>query len=277
MKTEISNDARTVGDVAGGMGYGHMIELGERPATCPDHGDYMSVGRRMGRWERWFGCPHCRAEESAMVAAAEAQAAMEARQKRFREKLDAAELPALFRGRTFGNYVAETDGQRRVLAVAQEFAENFAEHKRAGDWLVFSGNPGTGKSHLAAAIMQQVMVHGTAFYTTVIGLVRMFRDCWDAGALRTEAQVWQTLMRADLLVIDEVGVQYGSDAELLQINELLDRRYRDLLPVVLLTNLDTPALKTVLGERVYDRMKQKARGVSFDWGSYRARARNEGA
>ena len=274
---DISNEARAVGAIAGGMGYGRMIELGERPATCPAHGEYMSFGRRMGRWERWFGCPHCRAEESAMVAMAEAQEALAARQKRFREKLDAAELPAIFRGRSFANYVAETDGQRRALAVAQEFAANFSDHKQAGDWLVLSGNPGTGKSHLAAAIMQQVMEHGTAFYTTVIGLVRMFRDCWDAGATRTEAQVWQTLMQADLLVIDEVGVQYGSDAETLQINELLDRRYRELRPVMVLTNLDMQALRRTLGERVYDRMKQKARIVLFDWGSYRARVRNVGA
>lgn len=271
------SDARPAADIAAGMGYGRVVDLGERPAMCDVHGPYMAFGRRMGAWERWFGCPHCRAEESAMVAAAEAQAALEARQKRFREKLDSAELPALFRGRTLGNYVAETEEQRHALAVAQDYATNFAEHRQAGDWLVFLGRPGTGKSHLAAAIMQHVLVHGTAYYTTALGLVRMLRDCWDDGAARTEAQVWATLMQADLLVIDEIGVQFGSDAETLQINELLDRRYRELRPVILLSNLSVSGLREVLGDRIMDRLRQKARVVPFRWDSYRQQARMEGA
>jgi DNA replication protein DnaC len=46
-----------------------------------------------------------------------------------------------------------------------------------------------------------------------------------------------------------------------------------VLPTILLTNLDTEALKDYLGERLVDRMREGGgRMVSFTWDSYRGKA-----
>jgi DNA replication protein DnaC len=78
-----------------------------------------------------------------------------------------------------------------------------------------------------------------------------------------------------LLVLDEIGVQYGTDGEQTIIFDILDRRYRDMRPSVLLTNQDKAGLKTFIGERAYDRLTETCRWVPFDWPSYRLQARKE--
>ena len=84
--------------------------------------------------------------------------------------------------------MAEGEEQQQALARAREFADNFASHHRRGTVLVFSGLPGTGKSHLANCIARQVMASHTAFYTSAIDAVRRIRDTWRRDATQTETQ-----------------------------------------------------------------------------------------
>ena len=49
---------------------------------------------------------------------------------------------------SFDNYRVENEGQRRALTMARQYADDF-EGSIAS--FVFSGRPGTGKNHLAAA------------------------------------------------------------------------------------------------------------------------------
>ena len=73
----------------------------------------------------------------------------------------------------------------------------------------------------------------------------------------------------------EVGVQYGTDGEQNILFEVLDRRYRDMLPTILLANQSKDGLKQFLGERAYDRLTETGRIVAFEWESYRPHARME--
>ena len=51
----------------------------------------------------------------------------------------------------------------------------------------------------------------TAPYTSAIDAVRMIRNTWRRDSERTETQVLDMLAGVDLLVLDEVGVQYGTE------------------------------------------------------------------
>jgi DNA replication protein DnaC len=72
-------------------------------------------------------------------------------------------------------------------------------------------------------------------------------------------------------------VQYGSDSEQTILFEILDRRYAEMRPTVLLTNQDRAGLKSFVGDRVFDRLSETSRWVAFDWKSYRPTARREAA
>jgi DNA replication protein DnaC len=244
-----------------------------RTASCPEHGAFES---RNFIGPIWSKCPACAEADAAIAQAKEqAQAQIDA-ERRHAARLSSTRIPARFIGRTFDSFVAATDAQKRAQTIARDYAEQFADNLKRGQGLIFSGQPGTGKSHLAAAILQ-AMLERDVCYVTCLDMIREVRATWRKDSQRSELEVLGTLGALDLLVIDEVGVQYGTEGEQTIIFDVLDRRYRDVRPTVILTNQDKAGFKTFIGDRTFDRLTETCRWVAFDWSSYRPQARREGA
>lgn len=257
-----------------GAASGLSESLGTKYIACQIHGHYASSGvRYLGIREVWTRCPDC--EEASTAAARNAEALQLAEQARQRVERQIGEsmVPARFIGRTFENFVADTPEKVHALTVAADYATNFKQHAKKGESLVLFGLPGTGKSHLAAGILQAIIPEHQGLYLTCMGMIRMVRNTWRRDSERSESEVLKTLADVDLLVIDEVGVQYGTDGEQTVLFDVLDRRYRDLQPTLLLSNQDVAGLKTFLGDRAMDRLKECARFVPCQWPSYRPQAR----
>src|SRR5260364_148967 len=53
--------------------------------------------------------------------------------------------------------------------------------------------------------------------------------------------------------------------------DVLNRRYRDMRPTILLTNLGKAGMKAFLGARSFDRLREGGIWVPFDWESYRGK------
>lgn len=247
----------------------------ERAATCPQHGAYTEKGGSffVGQRVMWFGCPTCNKEQQQAEEAEKARKDEEARQARIEAKLNAAGIPLAFRSRSFDNFKAETDEQRYALDLAREFSDNFwSKHFKAGSFLVFGGEPGTGKSHLAIATTPVVLARGTAMYTRASEIIRRVRGTWRRDSEQSEEDVLRLLgYELDLLIIDEVGVQRGTEDEQMILFDIIDRRYAELLPTILLTNLSGKAFAEFVGPRIMDRLRERAVFVPFRWDSYRGR------
>lgn len=254
-------------------------ELGEATKHCATHGDYQATGKRIlitrPPKDIWTHCPGCDADAAAAERAVADGIAAEEQRARAERLLEQTLLPARFSERTLATFNAESDGQARALRIATDFAENFEINLRRGSSLIFSGMPGTGKSHLAAGIMLAILPKHVGIYVTMMDLIRMLRSTWRKDSDKSESDVLAQLERVPLLVIDEVGVQYGTDSERTLFFDVMDRRYRERKPVILLTNLGMDDLKATIGDRVYDRLTEIARWVPFDWKSYRSIARKE--
>jgi len=248
--------------------------LGSKNLQCEAHGQYLSAGTRyLGKREIWTPCPDC--EEARLTAElqAQAQAAAKAAQSRIEAAIGQAAIPQRFIGRSFDNFHADTPRLLAALQAAQDFARDFEAKSKQGATLILSGLPGTGKSHLAIAVLQEIMPEHVGLYTTCMGVIRAVRGTWRKDSEQSEAQVLDTFGTVPLLVLDEIGVQYGTDGEQTILFDVLDRRYRDMKPTILLTNQDRAGFKQFIGERTYDRLTEISRWVSFDWGSYRPKAR----
>lgn len=245
----------------------------DKQAECPAHGAYISRNVMRNLWTR---CPACQADTAEKERQQREALERQWAEKRHLEMIAESRIPSRFIGRTFDNFIATTDEQRAALTICRDFAENFAEHSRKGASLILSGKPGTGKSHLTAAILQ-AHIKRDVRYTTCMDMIRAVRETWRKDSERTESQVLRYLEDLDLLAIDEVGMQYGTEGEQTILFDVLDRRYREVKPTILITNQDKDGFKQFIGDRTYDRLRETSRWVAFDWPSHRPAARKEAA
>ncbi|AER30564.1 DNA replication protein DnaC [Pantoea ananatis] len=175
---------------------------------------------------------------------------------------------------SFDNYRVENEGQRKALELARQYAAEFDSSIAS---FVFSGRPGTGKNHLAAAIGNDLILRGkSVLIVTVADLMSSMKGTFSGSSNITEERLIQDLSSVDLLVIDEIGMQSESRYEKVIINQIVDRRSSSKRPTGMLSNLDHAGMNALLGERVMDRMRLgNSLWVRFDWESYRSRVRGD--
>jgi DNA replication protein DnaC len=255
-----------------------MIEktTAESILACEQHGDYTAATTvttfSPGQQHKWTtGCPTCEEERRQRCEREEAERADRKRRERIADKRKKANIPARFAGATFENYIASTGGQERALSVAQSYAHQYDSIRKTGSSLTFCGGPGCGKTHLACAIANQLLnLEGDVIYTQAIELVRAIRDTWRPHSTKSETEVINSYRNTGLLIVDEIGVQFGAEAEKNQMFDVLDGRYREMRPSLIVSNLSEKALQDCLGPRVFDRlMETGSTVVTFNWGSYR--------
>ena len=105
-----------------------------------------------------------------------------------------------------------------------------------------------------------------------MNLIRMYRATWKKDCDYSESDVINELTTVDLLVLDEVGVQYGSDSEKMFVFDVIDGRYRNMLPTIIASNLNMDGIKECVGERCVDRMREDGgKVVAFDFESQRGK------
>ena len=242
-----------------------------KPMCCASHGDYDSrniIGRV------WSGCPQCASNEAAIRAKEEAEKEAVDRHKRWMRKLGEACIPERFQTRTLATYQAVSEGQKRALAFATAYADQFDDVSKSGRCAIFCGKPGTGKTHLAVGIALQIMLRGKlGLFTTVQRMVRNMKETFRKDSEYSERDIMGFLVEPDLLIIDEIGVQFGTEFERNFMFDILNERYEKRRPTLLLSNLTAPEVKAFLGERVYDRLREDGgQCVPFDWASHRGGA-----
>ena len=173
-----------------------------------------------------------------------------------------------FMGMTFDHYIPENATAKKVLESCKGFVESFGP--KSGNNLLLIGSPGTGKNMLAAVIGQEVIKKGFSFlHTTALRCVRRVKDSWRNKEV-DEQDIIDSFIGPDLLVIDEVGVQFGSPTELLYLTEIINDRYEKKRPTILISNLTVKQLEEIIGARIMDRFYEgDSKFLVFNWPSYR--------
>jgi DNA replication protein DnaC len=225
---------------------------------CERHGDWQVNFLDENGTERCRpGCPECRREQQAFSA------------------LRGARVPQRYQDRTLENYVADQPGQVTALNACRAYVRDFDEHASAGRCLLIVGTTGAGKTHLACAIGNALMsLRRTVLFCTVSELMDEFGATWRRDAQHAERDVVQAFAAADLLILDDVGVQNGSNAEQITLYRVIDARYRLGKPTLVSSNLDLDGTRKALGDRSFDRLREGgATVVLCNWPSYRIGSR----
>lgn len=253
----------------------NVVELppaGAYRDTCEKHGEFQGrIAEIMGRQFR-SGCPDCSRERQSAEAAAEIEAKARDERERLQRKLGSAMIPARFADRSFSDYQAATPKQQKALAVCQEYAEHFHDHFKAGRCLMLLGKPGTGKTHLGAAIANDIIrnTSATAVYRTVGGVLQYIKGSYDRDAGYTEAEAFKSLVTPHLLILDEAGATKPTEFELATLFAIINGRYEEMRPTVIVSNLPPKELPGAIGDRCVDRLRENGGiVVGFDWESAR--------
>ena len=201
----------------------------------------------------------------------------ETRQQNTRNKMLHAGIPPRFVGMTLDGYQAPLPKQQSVMRKVRGYSDEFPKTYKTGKSMMLLGGVGTGKTHLACAIVQRILLcGGSARYVTAMNAIRSIRETWGKGAEKSERDVVEAFAKLDLLVLDEVGQQQGTDNELVLLYDIINARYDQQRPTIIVSNYGVAKVTDYLGERVIDRLRENGgAAVLFDWPSYRKNGKSE--
>ena len=239
---------------------------------CPEHGDFES---KLFFKNHWSKCPVCMDIATKKMAEEESKIRIEEEKKQkarlVERRLGASELPKRFISSFLDNYIAETREQKKALKTCLNYVDAFPQNFASGTCLIFCGTVGTGKTHLAVGIAKEIAKMGyQPLFCTVAKAIRSVKETYNYERTETERQAIDMFIKPDLLILDEVGVQFGSETEKNIIFEIINGRYEDVKPTIIISNLAKDKLQDFFGERAFDRLRQGGgKLVVTDWASYR--------
>lgn len=256
------------------------IETFELSGFCKVHNmEWKRTVPKFGAQHMEGHCPDCDAERIKQQDAEErlkhASALNTKRASKLEELFKRAAIPRRFQSRRFGNYTVDESvpDQADALRRTRAYAKHFDRALERGASMILYGNPGTGKNHLAAAIAHHIIptFGASVMMITVYELMQKVRAVYQ-DKTKSEEELIREVVELDLLILDEVGVQLGTKHEEVILTSIIDGRYADMRPTLLLSNLTREQLVAQLGMRVVDRMEEGGGGaIAFTWDSYRGK------
>lgn len=248
--------------------------LDTKQANCEKHGEYTA---KLFKFPSnpdpvWSGCHECEQEkikqEDRQIAIAN-QKAQE--QMRVNAIMGRAAIPKRFLDRNLSNFKVLNEGQQKALNAATRYAKEWESNFNDGRCLIMLGKPGTGKTHLAIGIAREIMETGyTAMFCRAHEAISTITETYSRDSAKTERQALDEFRKPDLLIIDEVGRQRGTDNERMMLFEIINRRYDDEKPTLLISNLNIEGLRGYIDAATEDRLRERdGRVITFDWPSMR--------
>lgn len=163
------------------------------------------------------------------------------------DPLDA--IPFVHRHCTLGNFEPRTEALRAAYARALEYCARYAQLGRAdGLGLVFWGARGTGKTHLAAAVMAELAanegVRGQFWHFGA--LLGEIARSYDQGSRVALLGPLDAVLTAELLVLDDLGARKMTDWAADTLFDILNSRYGARRPTVITTPFEDVDRETAL-------------------------------
>jgi DNA replication protein DnaC len=238
----------------------HWNQSPER-CTCPAAVEF---------WEAYDAKEEQRRQEEAEIL----------RRAAFKAKVEGlfkqSRLGERFKARTFGNFKLN-DQNKAAYETALKYATEFDKYKSQGIGLIFNGTYGTGKTHLAAAITNQLLNRGIpVIFGTTITLLGKLKESYSGEVKESESEIIDLYSTIELLVLDDLGKERVNEWVLEKLYLIINARYENNLPLIVTTNYNIDDLPRKLttdrncdtAGAVTSRLWEMCRGIEMifdDW------------
>lgn len=185
-------------------------------------------------------------------------------QERLDEAYQQSGIPENMRSFSFDNFdTVYYDNPEEVAEKLLKCHQLVADIKQgAGKFnLILLGDVGRGKTHLSIAMANAVLGNGqTAIYKRIddlLDLIRTYKFDKEHESNNGNFELEQ-LKICDLLVIDDLGAENVTAFAVSQLRIIIEERNLRNKPWIINSNLSINELQSVYGQRVVDRMIEKA-------------------
>lgn len=243
---------KIAGSLVGAIG-SRLVKL---VGDCTTHGTADVLVRDGMPWH----CPQCMEAEIAAKARAEWLA------ERSDSLMKSATIPKKYLGQKFH---ATTPAQRVVRETVRTFRDFILSEKRWAS-LVLVGINGTGKTLLACEFAQSLIANCSTSvrYITAAGMISEIQSSYGREGKSEEGEILR-FVQYDVLILDEIDAVRSTENSSLLLTEIINRRYNECKPVVVISNQPFDNLTKFVGDRVHSRLHENSFSCAFTWGDMR--------
>lgn len=156
--------------------------------------------------------------------------------------------------------VSQREHMRSIFNFCRDYASNFT---KKAQWLIMYGGTGLGKTHLSLAIANVVIERGYDVYYGSIQSIMEKLEREHFGRKTTEDGEKEAIINADLLIIDDLGVEFVTQFTTAALHDVLNTRLLKGLPTIISTNLEMDEIYEKYTQRIASRLFGNSLPLAF--------------
>jgi DNA replication protein DnaC len=197
------------------------------------------------------------------------------RNRQPKERVDNAHIPRRYIEKTLDNYDEEV-GSWGVVKAIRGWMGNFEENRLNGEGLYLCGSTGTGKTHLAAGLLSELLEKhklGGFFITTEKFVEASYDEIRNDGELPMEYgdEYLLKYLNAvyDVVVIDGLGSEKKTEFTKGALVSLFNSRYEQKLITIVTSEYSITSLSKIYGPRLSSILQDSTLQIPFEGKDYR--------